>query len=152
MHNFENTNPMPRLAAGISFTRFPSIKISPAFGFSKSCDHSKQCCLSTSTWSKQCCKFPFFNPKTYIVRRPEVSVLFIDISHFDIHFIFRPFPVVCPVSGTMQYFLRSVQRPRSILKQKVLIRGTFLGGCVATARRHSLLSLPRQLVNCSLFS
>ena len=24
------------------------------------------------------------------------------------------------------------------------------GGCVATAGRHSLLSLPRQLVNCSL--
>ena len=25
-----------------------------------------------------------------------------------------------------------------------------MGGCVATARRHSLLCLPRQLVNCSL--
>ena len=28
----------------------------------------------------------------------------------------------------------------------------YYGGCVATARRHSLLSLPRQLMNCSLFS
>ena len=33
-----------------------------------------------------------------------------------------------------------------------LIGVSAMGGCVATAGRHSLLSLPRQLVNCSLFS
>ena len=35
-------------------------------------------------------------------------------------------------------------------RDTVLIDVSAMGGCVATAGRHSLLSLPRQLVNCSL--
>ena len=37
-------------------------------------------------------------------------------------------------------------------RDTALIGVSAMGGCVATAGRHSLLSLPRQLVNCSLFS
>ena len=37
-------------------------------------------------------------------------------------------------------------------RDTVLIGVSAMGGCVATAGRHSLLSLPRQLVNCSIFS
>ena len=37
-------------------------------------------------------------------------------------------------------------------RDTVLIGVSAMGGCVATAGRHSLLSLPRQLVNYSLFS
>ena len=35
-------------------------------------------------------------------------------------------------------------------RDTALIGVSTMGGCVATAGRHSLLSLPRQLVNCSL--
>ena len=57
----------------------------------QSCNHTKQCCLSTAGWSKQCHQFSFFNAKADMIRSFKTAILFAYIFHFNIHISGSPF-------------------------------------------------------------
>lgn len=99
-------------------------KISPAFWFSNLRSFRNRVVFPLHLKYKQRCRISLFNSKLYIIWCvPEVSRIVYRYFSFRHAFIFTSFPCCLSCERfSVQYFLKSVQQPRSILGLTILLQ------------------------------